>query len=736
MLSWLYCIWASLSVKFTSMKVIKNLWRYLKPFWWILLLILGLTFTQVQLDLALPDYMSHIVTYGIQYGGIEDSALEVVRKSTLDDMMLFMSEGDKETVLASYTLYEEGTQGVVDDQLIEFKEDVYLLNEDYDEELASIEERPLVYTYSLYASGVSDIDALVSEDMIASLEEEINTSMGIDDSGLETMAIMYVGDEYEAVGMAMDTLQTNYILHTGMVMLGIAALCGLTQVVSTYMATRLAARVAANVRHDVFKKVQSLATSDMDKFSLSSLITRTTNDVTQLQQLVQMMCRIILIAPMMGIVSITKVLRYPDLIWILGVALACIIAVMIIALIVAMPRFAKIQGLVDRLNRVMREFLDGMLVIRAFNSQKAEEKRFDEANDEYRRTDLFVSRAMSLIMPFLMFIMNMTTVLVVWFGSKQVDFNAISVGEIMAFIQYAMQVLMSFMIVAMIWVMIPRALVSVRRIFEVLDTKDAILDPDVPKEMPKRTGVLAFEDVSFAYPGADEPVLEHITFDIKPNETVAFIGSTGSGKSTIVKLILRLFDVTKGRITYNGTDIRDFRQKDIREHIGYVPQKAVLFSGTIRSNIEFGRHIDDKTLNNAIDVSQSREIVEENALGLDAEIVQGGTNVSGGQRQRLSIARALAKDSNIYIFDDSFSALDYATDKKLRKALDVMTSAKKATVIIVAQRISTIRDADKIVVLDEGKIAGIGTHSELLASCQVYKEIALSQLSAEELANA
>ena len=736
MLSWLYCIWASLSVKFTSMKVIKNLWRYLKPFWWILLLILGLTFTQVQLDLALPDYMSHIVTYGIQYGGIEDSALEVVRKSTLDDMMLFMSEGDKETVLASYTLYEEGTQGVVDDQLIEFKEDVYLLNEDYDEELASIEERPLVYTYSLYASGVSDIDALVSEDMIASLEEEINTSMGIDDSGLETMAIMYVGDEYEAVGMAMDTLQTNYILHTGMVMLGIAALCGLTQVVSTYMATRLAARVAANVRHDVFKKVQSLATSDMDKFSLSSLITRTTNDVTQLQQLVQMMCRIIIIAPMMGIVSITKVLRYPDLIWILGVALACIIAVMIIALIVAMPRFAKIQGLVDRLNRVMREFLDGMLVIRAFNSQKAEEKRFDEANDEYRRTDLFVSRAMSLIMPFLMFIMNMTTVLVVWFGSKQVDFNAISVGEIMAFIQYAMQVLMSFMIVAMIWVMIPRALVSVRRIFEVLDTKDAILDPDVPKEMPKRTGVLAFEDVSFAYPGADEPVLEHITFDIKPNETVAFIGSTGSGKSTIVKLILRLFDVTKGRITYNGTDIRDFRQKDIREHIGYVPQKAVLFSGTIRSNIEFGRHIDDKTLNNAIDVSQSREIVEENALGLDAEIVQGGTNVSGGQRQRLSIARALAKDSNIYIFDDSFSALDYATDKKLRKALDVMTSAKKATVIIVAQRISTIRDADKIVVLDEGKIAGIGTHSELLASCQVYKEIALSQLSAEELANA
>ncbi len=736
MLSWLYCIWASLSVKFTSMKVIKNSWRYLKPFWWILLLILGLTFTQVQLDLALPDYMSHIVTYGIQYGGIEDSTLEVVRKSTLDDMMLFMSEGDKETVLASYTLYEEGTQGVVDDQLIEFKEDVYLLNEDYDEELASIEERPLVYTYSLYASGVSDIDALVSEDMITSLEEEISSSMGIDDSGLETMAIMYVGDEYEAVGMAMDTLQTNYILHTGMVMLGIAALCGLTQVVSTYMATRLAARVAANVRHDVFKKVQSLATSDMDKFSLSSLITRTTNDVTQLQQLVQMMCRIIIIAPMMGIVSITKVLRYPDLIWILGVALACIIAVMIIALIVAMPRFAKIQGLVDRLNRVMREFLDGMLVIRAFNSQKAEEKRFDEANDEYRKTDLFVSRAMSLIMPFLMFIMNMTTVLVVWFGSKQVDFNAISVGEIMAFIQYAMQVLMSFMIVAMIWVMIPRALVSVRRIFEVLDTKDAILDPDVPKEMPKRTGVLAFEDVSFAYPGADEPVLEHITFDIKPNETVAFIGSTGSGKSTIVKLILRLFDVTKGRITYNGTDIRDFRQKDIREHIGYVPQKAVLFSGTIRSNIEFGRHIDDKTLNNAIDVSQSREIVEENALGLDAEIVQGGTNVSGGQRQRLSIARALAKDSNIYIFDDSFSALDYATDKKLRKALDVMTSAKKATVIIVAQRISTIRDADKIVVLDEGKIAGIGTHSELLASCQVYKEIALSQLSAEELANA
>ena len=719
------------------MKTIKNLWRYLKPFWWILILILGLTFAQVQLDLALPDYMSHIVTYGIQYGGIEDSTLEVVRKDTLDDMMLFMSEADKETVLASYTLVESGTQGVVDDQLIEFKEDVYLLNESYDENLASIEERPLVYVYSLYANGVDDIASLASnETMMASLEEQLNSSMSIQDGSLSTMAIMYVGDEYEAVGMAMDTLQTNYILHTGLTMLLIAALCGLTQVVSTYMATRLAARVAANVRHDVFKKVQSLATSDMDKFSLSSLITRTTNDVTQLQQLVQMMCRIILIAPMMGIVSITKVLRYPDLIWILGVSLACIIGIMIVALVVAMPKFTKIQALVDRLNKVMREFLDGLLVIRAFNSQKAEEKRFDDVNNEYRKTDLFVSRAMSLIMPFLMFIMNMTTVLVVWFGSKQVDMNAISVGEIMAFIQYAMQVLMSFMIVAMIWVMIPRALVSVRRIFEVLDTKDAILDPKVPKDMPKRNGVLSFEDVSFAYPGADEPVLEHISFDIKPNETVAFIGSTGSGKSTIVKLILRLFDVTKGKITYNGTDIREYRQKDIRENIGYVPQKAVLFSGTIKSNVEFGRHIDDKTLNTAIDVSQSREIVEENALGLDAEIVQGGTNVSGGQRQRLSIARALAKDSNIYIFDDSFSALDYATDKKLRKALDIMTSAKKATVIIVAQRISTIRDANKIIVLDEGKIAGIGTHKDLLEKCQVYKEIALSQLSAEELANA
>ena len=475
------------------MKTIKNLWRYLKPFWWILILILGLTFAQVQLDLALPDYMSHIVTYGIQYGGIEDSTLEVVRKDTLDDMMLFMSEADKETVLASYTLVESGTQGVVDDQLIEFKEDVYLLNESYDENLASIEERPLVYVYSLYANGVDDIASLASnETMMASLEEQLNSSMSIQDGSLSTMAIMYVGDEYEAVGMAMDTLQTNYILHTGLTMLLIAALCGLTQVVSTYMATRLAARVAANVRHDVFKKVQSLATSDMDKFSLSSLITRTTNDVTQLQQLVQMMCRIILIAPMMGIVSITKVLRYPDLIWILGVSLACIIGIMIVALVVAMPKFTKIQALVDRLNKVMREFLDGMLVIRAFNSQKAEEKRFDDVNNEYRKTDLFVSRAMSLIMPFLMFIMNMTTVLVVWFGSKQVDMNAISVGEIMAFIQYAMQVLMSFMIVAMIWVMIPRALVSVRRIFEVLDTKDAILDPKVPKDMPKRNVVLRY----------------------------------------------------------------------------------------------------------------------------------------------------------------------------------------------------------------------------------------------------
>lgn len=713
------------------MKTLKHIARYLRPFWLVFLVIIALTYAQVQLDLTLPDRMSDIVTNGIQYGGIKDSLPKVLSAKTYEAMVHFMQDADAAKFTSAYTPYEKGERAPVDGIEVNFATSSYVLKDDYDKDLAKIELEPFIYA-NLARQNDIEINEQNAEVLALMLDETLRGQ----ESSFEAMAKTYLRDEYALCGVTLSTLQTNYILNSGLLMLGIALLCALTQVISTYLATKLAARVAANIRKDIFKKVEGFSGSDMDKFSTSSLITRTTNDVTQLQQLIQMLCRIILIAPMMGIVSISKVMRFPDLIWILVVALTFISIVMLATLVIAMPKFQKIQGLVDRLNRVMREFLDGMLVIRAFGSEKLEEKRFDGVNDEYRRTDLFVSRVMSFVMPLLMFVMNMVTVLVIWFGASFVDINVISVGEIMAFIQYAMQVIMSFMIVAMIWIMIPRALVSVRRIFEVLDTDYSIKDIKEPIAMPQGNMTLAFENVSFAYPGADECVLEDITFSAKPNETVAFIGSTGSGKSTLVKLIVRLFDVTAGKITYGGNDIRLYRQADLREKIGYVPQKALLFSGTIRSNIEFGKEVSTQMLQRAIEISQSQEIVAENSQGLDTPITQGGTNVSGGQRQRLSIARALAKDPSIYIFDDSFSALDYATDKKLRKALNDLISEKKATVLIVAQRIATIRDADKIIVLNEGKIAGIGKHNELLKTCEVYREIAASQLNEEELADA
>ena len=559
-------------------------------------------------------------------------------------------------------------------------------------------------------------------------------------SGLQdnmgSVSKFYIQSVYEDIGLNVETVQSNYILHEGLLMLSVAFVSICAQLLSTYLATKIATNVAYRMRRDVYNKVESFASAEFSKFSTSSLITRTTNDITQIQQLTQMCLRMMLMAPLMGITSIFKVMRYPDMLWILLVAIGVIGLCMILLLIFALPRFKKMQTLIDKLNNVMRELLDGLLVIRAFNTERNEEKRFDVSNRELYDNDWHVNRALISIMPVMMLTMNLLTIGILWYGAKLIDIDVMSVGDMMAFIQYAMHVVMSFMILAMVWTMVPRALVSLGRVNEVLSTENTIVDKEDTIVVPNE-GVLAFNDVSFKYPNAEENVLEHINFKALPGETVAFIGSTGSGKSTIVKLIPRLFDVSDGSITYGDHDIRDYRQKDLRDHIGYVTQKAVLFKGTIKSNIEFGEEIDEDALNSAIDIAQAREIISEKELGVNEPITQGGTNVSGGQKQRISIARALAKrDANIFIFDDSFSALDYKTDKKLRDELSKMIEKKKSTVLIVAQRISTIKNADKIIVLDEGKIVGMGKHSELMKDCDVYKEIAYSQLSKEELEDA
>lgn len=715
----------------------KKLLRYLKPFWWIIILVIALTYGQVQTELALPDYMSDIVTNGIQYGGINDTTPLVLKADTMNKYLLFIDEDLREDVLANYTLINKDQEVTVENQLIKFNEDVYVLNEEH-EDISELMVEPIVYTNVLDSlENSAEIYAAMSADpsYIDEVKVMLEEKTASYSENLSSGALMILKEEYSSVGVNTEVLQTNYILYTGLEMLGISLLGVVCQIASTYLATMVACKVAKNLRHDVFSKVESFSSTEFSKFSSSSLITRTTNDIQQVQMLVQMLLRIVLIAPMMGIVSITKVFRYQDMLWLLLVAIVVISLVMLITLFIAMPRFKKIQSLVDKLNNVMREFLDGILVIRAFNSEKHEEERFDDANKNLSKINLFVSRTMSIMMPFMMFMMNILTVFVIWFSSQLIDINVMSVGEMMAFIQYAMNVLMSFMIVAMIWIMIPRSLVSAHRIFEVLDCENSINDKEKTESLPAIPGSLVFDKVSFKYPHAEEDVLTDISFEAKPGETVAFIGSTGSGKSTLIKLIPRLFDVSDGSIKYKGIDIRDLKQEELRDNIGYVPQKSTLFTGTIKSNIEFGREVDEEHLNEAIDVSQSRNIINEKEEGILSPIVQGGTNVSGGQKQRLSIARALAKDAGIYIFDDSFSALDFETDKKLRAALDKMIAKTSAIVLIVAQRISTIKNADKIVVLAEGKIVGMGKHEELIKNCTVYQEIAKSQLSEEELAN-
>lgn len=692
------------------------------------------TFVQVQSELKLPDYMSDIVTNGIQYNGISENVPRAISEKELDKVSLFVDDLD-----SIYTLAEKDREYKVANQVVSFKENVYILNEDYDGSLDNEMSKAMTYVFLAEKAGVDDNTFKMLKDN-PSMKKQYLEKFDEYVSGLQdntaSVSKFYIQSVYEDIGLNVETVQSNYILHEGLLMLGVALVSICAQLLSTYLATKIATNVAYRMRRDVYNKVESFASADFSKFSTSSLITRTTNDITQIQQLTQMCLRMMLMAPLMGITSIFKVMRYPDMLWILLVAIGVIAFCMILLLIFALPRFKKMQTLIDKLNNVMRELLDGLLVIRAFNTERNEEKRFDVSNRELYDNDWHVNRTLISIMPIMMLTMNLLTIGILWYGAKLIDIDVMSVGYMMAFIQYAMHVVMSFMILAMVWTMVPRALVSLGRVNEVLSTENTIVDKNDTVMVPSE-GILAFNDVSFKYPNAEENVLEHINFKALPGETVAFIGSTGSGKSTIVKLIPRLFDVSDGSITYGDHDIRDYRQKDLRNHIGYVTQKAILFKGTIKSNIEFGEEIDESALNSAIDIAQAREIISEKELGIDEPITQGGTNVSGGQKQRISIARALAKrDANIFIFDDSFSALDYKTDKKLRDELAKMIEKKKSTVLIVAQRISTIKNADKIIVLDEGKIVGMGKHSELMKDCDVYKEIAYSQLSKEELEDA
>ncbi len=718
--------------------------RYLKPFWLSVVAVVVFVFGQVQCELALPDYMSNIVTYGIQYNGITENIPEAISKDTMDHLAYFMSEQDYQTVQQAYHLSDTASvEGK--DYIISSK--VYTLNKDADESLQEILVKPYLITTMISSDEVlksmhlESSDALwqmiqadpsIADTIAEQAEQQISAFTEDNLYGSVRMAAIA---EYQAMGIDIEQVQNSYIFKEGLIMLAIALAGSLCAIAAAYLSARTATGAARNMRKDVFEKVESFSSAEFSHFSTASLITRTTNDIQQVQNVLTMILRIVLFAPMMGLTSLFKVMRYPELAGILGWSVAFIILMMIIVFVVAMPKFRIAQKLVDNLNLVTREQLEGMPVIRAFNNESMEEKRFDRANTDITKLNIFLNRLMTIVSPIMTLMMSCVTIAIIWIGASSIDLGTMQIGDMMAFIQYTSHVLISFMIVSMIFIMLPRSSVSANRIFEVLNTEVRIKDPENPVHLPSGNAVITFDHVSFAYPGAQQNVLEDISFTASPGETVAFIGSTGSGKSTLINLLPRFFDVTEGSIRFGDVDIRDVSQHELRERIGYIPQKGVLFSGTVESNLRYGdEHADPQTIDNALVVSQAKEFVSAMEQGIASPIAQGGTNVSGGQKQRLSIARALVKKADIFIFDDTFSALDYKTDASLRQALREMIEKTHATVLIVAQRISTIRNADRIVVLDEGKIAGIGTHEELMKNCTVYQEIARSQLNQEELA--
>ena len=679
--------------------------KYLKRSAGFIVMIVLLLFLQAYCELSLPSYTSNIVNVGIQQKGIEDGVPKQMRKETMEHLKLFMNGEEQEKVSSCYQ--EKG--------------DSYQLEKIDDETRAELND--ILGKAELMMSSLTE-----QEEMAEKID-------GMPDTMLNQIAVLFVQKEYEAMGENLDSIQMKYLLRTGLLMLGLALIGMMAAVCVTFLAARVAAALGHDLRDAVYRKVIGFSSGEYSRFSTASLITRSTNDIQQVQTMMTMLFRIACFAPIMGIGGILKALQTNvSMSWIIALAVGVILLVIMLLFVIAMPRFKKLQVLIDRMNLVTRELLTGIMVTRAFSREKHEEERFEKANHDLMKTNLFVNRCMTFMMPIIMLIMNCVSLLIVYFGSHAIDAGNMQVGDMMAFIQYAMQIIMSFLMLTMLSIMLPRASVSAGRISEVLETETLIHDPEKPS-VPAETekGTVSFEHVSFAYPDAEENVLTDIHFTAKKGETVAIIGSTGSGKSTLVNLIPRFYDVTEGTVRIDGVDVRQMTQKDVCDRLGYVPQKGVLFSGTIDSNIRFGRpEAPTEEVERAARIAQAEEFILAKPEGYQSPIAQGGTNVSGGQKQRLSIARAIEKNPEILIFDDSFSALDYKTDVAVRKALKEATA--DTTTIIVAQRISTILHADKIIVLDEGRMAGIGTHKELMKNCEVYQQIAKSQLSEEELA--
>ncbi|WP_294152890.1 ABC transporter ATP-binding protein [uncultured Clostridium sp.] len=743
--------------------------RYLKKFTGVILLIIVLLIIQALSDLSLPKYTSDIVDVGIQQSGIKEIAPKIIRKSELEKLMIFMSEEDRNYMEDNYTLLakENLPQVELDEYVKQYPElnntALYKENsvdKEIEEKLDDIFSKPITIVENLEgnkemadrfksslvgampegmvgdADDVFELLDMLPQSTLDNIVNNMNESLrSVPEMMLSQGGISYVKNEYKAIGIDVDSQQINYIFGAGIKMIGVALIGGGAVVSVSFLASRVAAGLAKNLRKDVFKKVISFSNSEFDKFSTASLITRTTNDIVQIQTFVVMMLRMIFYAPILGIGGIIKVLgTNRSMTWIIAVAVGAILVIISILFSLAMPRFKKIQILIDKVNQIAREILTGLPVIRAFTTEKHEEERFDDANRELTRVNLFVSRIMTCMMPAMMFIMNAISVLIVWIGAGQIDDGKMQVGDLMAFIQYTMQIVMSFLMISMVSMILPRALVSARRIDEVLTTELAINDPNCSQNINEsRKGYVEYQNVYFRYPDGEE-VLSDISFTAKPGKVTAIIGSTGSGKSTLVNLIPRFFDVTSGKILVDGVDIRNMKQHYLREKIGFVPQKGVLFSGTIKSNIKYGKkNAKDSEMKKAARIAQASHFIESKSEAYDTEISQGGTNVSGGQKQRISIARAIIKEPEILVFDDSFSALDYKTDMAVRKALREETH--NTTKILVAQRISTVIDAYEILVLDKGKIVGRGTHKELMKNCDTYRQIALSQLSKEELAD-
>ena len=737
----------------------RKLFQFLKPYAPRVLLILCVLVVQAYCDLSLPTYTSNIVNVGIQQSGIDEEIPENISEEEMNRLLLFVSEDDRQDIQDAYEKSSESFD--YDGEVLTLKDSVKSDNEKLDA-LTEEMKLPMMLTAGfengsdttkqmegqlkeqmsqvpgIEKMSVFDIFGMMDDTQRAAIVDKITEQMDkMPDSILDQAAISYVKSTYEQIGLDTGHMSTVYILKTGAKMLGLAALGMAASILACLMASRVGAKVGRGLRRDTFRKVIGFSNAEFDKFSTASLITRSTNDIQQIQFLTVMILRIVLYAPVMAIGGILKVSKTNvDMFWIIGLAVLLIVMVVAVLFIVVMPKFKIVQNMVDKLNLVSREILTGLPVIRAFHTEKHEEERFDKANKDLTKLNLFVNRAMTFMMPTMMLVMNGITVLIVWVGGHSINDGAMQVGDMMAFIQYAMQIIMSFLMICMISVMLPRAAVSAERVDEVLKSEAKIHDPKEPKTLPKNgKGEVAFEHVSFHYPGAEEDVLHDITFTAKPGETTAFIGSTGCGKSTLVNLIPRFYDVTEGKITIDGQDVRDLTQHELRDKLGYVPQKGVLFSGNIASNIMFGNPAgSEQEMTEAAQIAQAVEFIDTKPERYKSPISQGGANVSGGQKQRLSIARAIAKHPDVYIFDDSFSALDYKTDTVLRSALKEKTT--DSVVLIVAQRISTILHAEQIIVLDDGKIVGKGTHEELLKTCDAYYQIAASQLSESELKEA